>query len=481
MLRRAGFLWRALTIVTSVALGLGLVTQYAGAVAVKPLVVKYGSTTGADHPMTLAHRRAQVKQDLTAKARSGGRQVTHSDLRILGRKRLTSQKVRAVEAQRRAQRPAGHAATGKAAPEAGPRRAAAVASPANGPDAFNGGFVLAGPAGPLEWSYIYSFPSEGEWAVPELPGYTSLPETSTSESTMYPGEPLSVLGSWYSNGTTTTSIDVTVTVSCQGTMTTYDAGQVSAPPAIDHGQGAISDFQLPAPIPGSADCANFASDPSLDDGFFWVQEAGTAVGDSTAQSTLTLYSNDINFPGSEFAGCPIAGNSAALRLAEGICGDPVNTASGAFGDSFTDAILHTPGYPLSVTRDYSSAVTATGPLGTGWTMPWSASLTVQSSGDVIFSAENGSQYDFASNGNGTFTSPPGATSVLATDSSGKYTLTTLQHDVLTFSATGQLSQEDDATGRGLTFGYDGPANWLRSPMRLASTSPWPTMASCFIR
>jgi RHS repeat-associated protein len=174
--------------------------------------------------------------------------------------------------------------------------------------------------------------------------------------------------------------------------------------------------------------------------FFWENGAETGIA-----------------PPAQSNGAPCAQDSAGPGQSTAWGGDPVNTLEGECAESATDATVATPGYPLAIQRNYSAALNGTnGPLGPGWTMPWFASLAVDAAtGNVTFNAENGNQYLYTSNGDGTFTPPNGATSVLAQLSSGDYTLTTRQQDVLTFSSSGQLLSEVDPTGRGLSLSYTG--------------------------
>jgi YD repeat-containing protein len=160
-------------------------------------------------------------------------------------------------------------------------------------------------------------------------------------------------------------------------------------------------------------------------------------------------------PPGESNGAPCAQDSAGPGQSTASAGDPVNTLQGECAESATDATLQTPGYPFAIQRNYSAALAGTnGPLGPGWTMPWFASLAVNATtGNVTFNAENGNQYLYTSDGFGFFTPPNGATSVLSQLSSGDYTLTTRQQDVLTFSSSGQLLSEVDPTGRGLSMSY----------------------------
>ncbi len=183
----------------------------------------------------------------------------------------------------------------------------------------------------------------------------------------------------------------------------------------------------------------------------------TVVGGTTGEQEVLLYEDDV--PGSQTQGCPCSPDSSGGMAAQDFRGDAVDTATGAYADSFTDAITSSPGVPLTVQRNYSSGVTAAGPLGPGWTMPWFASLSADpDTGTVTFNSENGSQYAYASDGDGGFTTPLGALSVLTetTSSSGSvtgYKLTTPQQDVLSFTPSGQLTSDLDSTGRGLTFAY----------------------------
>jgi hypothetical protein len=162
----------------------------------------------------------------------------------------------------------------------------------------------------------------------------------------------------------------------------------------------------------------------------------------------------VNVPSAQLTAAACGTDSAAPGQAQAYRGDPVNTATGECAEQQTDAQLQGPGYPLKVTRDYSRAYTAGGPLGPGWTLPWQASLAPQPNGNVIFTSEDGNQYTYSNNYNGTYSSPPGATATLASNSSG-YVLTAPDHHVLTFNTSGQLVSMDDATGRGLVLIYSG--------------------------
>ncbi|MFG3282142.1 FG-GAP-like repeat-containing protein [Streptomyces sp. NPDC048111] len=133
--------------------------------------------------------------------------------------------------------------------------------------------------------------------------------------------------------------------------------------------------------------------------------------------------------------------------------DPVNTATGAFGESFTDAQVPAPGVPLSVVRTYSSDNTSTGSLGKGWQLPWESRLELDASGNAVLVGEGGARHTYTKSG-GSFTAPGETRSVLAVDGSG-YKLTTADHRVYGFDGTGRLASVKDRTGRGLTLSYTG--------------------------
>ncbi|MFF9819591.1 DUF6531 domain-containing protein [Streptomyces sp. NPDC014006] len=132
--------------------------------------------------------------------------------------------------------------------------------------------------------------------------------------------------------------------------------------------------------------------------------------------------------------------------------DPVNTATGAFTEVFTDAQVPAPGVPLTVGRVYSSDNTATGALGKGWQLPWETRLQIAANGDAVLVGEGGSRHSYVKQSGGTFTTPGQARSTLAVDGSG-YKLTTAGHTAYSFNASGQLTAVKDRTGHGLTLAY----------------------------
>ncbi|MFF6953043.1 DUF6531 domain-containing protein [Streptomyces iakyrus] len=133
--------------------------------------------------------------------------------------------------------------------------------------------------------------------------------------------------------------------------------------------------------------------------------------------------------------------------------DPVNTATGAFTEAFTDAQVPAPGVPLQVGRVYSSDNTESGALGKGWQLPWETRLKIEADGDAVLVGEGGTRHTYKKSG-GTFTTPGQARSKLVIDGSG-YKLTTADQSTYAFNASGQLTAVKDRTGRGLSLTYTG--------------------------
>ena len=207
-------------------------------------------------------------------------------------------------------------------------------------------------------------------------------------------------------------------------------------------------FQVSAQQCGSTGTSTF---PDLQN--FYVGVTTMAVNGSGGTDDVENWEDAV--PSGQAQGCICGPDSAGQQAAQEFRGDAVDTATGEYTDSFTDTRLNGPGYPLAVTRNHSSGVTAPGPLGPGWTVPWFASLAVDpSTGHVTFNSEDGNQYLYQNDYDGSYQPPEGVRSVLARTSSGS-TLTTPQRDVLTFTSAGQLTSGDDPAGRGLSFSCTG--------------------------
>ncbi|WP_267881207.1 RHS repeat-associated core domain-containing protein [Streptomyces xylophagus] len=138
-------------------------------------------------------------------------------------------------------------------------------------------------------------------------------------------------------------------------------------------------------------------------------------------------------------------------------GDPVDTSTGYFGDSYTDLSTPGRGMPLDFTRSYAESVAdpsgpngslaVNGPFGYGWTYSYNLSAsTYATSGDVTVTQEDGSQVTFT-NASGTYTPTAPRYDATLTKSGSAYTFTRTSKNVFTFdTATGRLTSETDLVG-----------------------------------
>ncbi|MER7707803.1 RHS repeat-associated core domain-containing protein [Kitasatospora sp. NPDC097605] len=153
-------------------------------------------------------------------------------------------------------------------------------------------------------------------------------------------------------------------------------------------------------------------------------------------------------------------------------GDPVDTSTGYFGETFTDLSTPGRGKPLNFTRTYASAVAdpagpggtlaSDGPFGWGWTHSYNLSaVTDPATGQVTVRQEDGSQVAFLNNAGSYAPSAPRFNATL-TKNGTNYTFTRKSKEVFTFdTATGRLLSETDLAGSkaappyATTLGYDG--------------------------
>ncbi|WP_460985748.1 DUF6531 domain-containing protein, partial [Sinomonas halotolerans] len=167
-----------------------------------------------------------------------------------------------------------------------------------------------------------------------------------------------------------------------------------------------------------------------------VSGAGTYAG---SVSDGQLYGPD---GGSEFAAAP-----------SGSMADPVNTATGAFTHAETDLGMASVTGNLSVNRFYTSADTAEGPFGKGWSLGYDIRLAV-AAGEAVLKAGTGQRVLFTENSDGTYTPPPGGTASLVRNQDGTFTAVTRSGLTHTFDASGRLTALTDSSGRGPAYAYD---------------------------
>jgi len=135
--------------------------------------------------------------------------------------------------------------------------------------------------------------------------------------------------------------------------------------------------------------------------------------------------------------------------------DPVNTATGNFGETFGDIAIPGRGLPLAFSHTYNALAAAIdGPLGFGWIASYVMSLAQDSgTGAITVTQENGSQVTFTLTGT-SYTAPPRVMATLVKNADGTFTFTRVAREIFTFSAAGRLTKEQDLNGYATTFGYN---------------------------
>ncbi|WP_426567278.1 DUF6531 domain-containing protein [Streptomyces canus] len=202
-----------------------------------------------------------------------------------------------------------------------------------------------------------------------------------------------------------------------------------------------------------------AASPNPYDGSMWfgVTVQGTNYDGSDVEWTGGT-GPDVNgfalsgLPDSQTYGSGCSTNAAGARPCTKTRGLGIDTATGSFKGSATDAAL--PGItPTLISRSsYASNNSASGPLGTGWSVNWDTKLDVSTDGDVTLVAEDGSRYPFAQDDTGAFRAPLNAHSTLRKTASG-YELKSQLGDRLTFDPSGNLLKRKTYQGGETTYSY----------------------------
>ncbi|WP_201787193.1 DUF6531 domain-containing protein [Actinoplanes sp. TFC3] len=139
-----------------------------------------------------------------------------------------------------------------------------------------------------------------------------------------------------------------------------------------------------------------------------------------------------------------------------LAADPVNTATGALMEQFTDTSIAGPGTPLTFGRTYNSLDPAVGAFGPGWTFAFNASIAKQSDGTVLARDTTGGITQYRHNSDGSWTAAdPGVTARLSDRSGGGWALTNLAGDRMSFDSDGKLLTDVDQFGHGVTATYSG--------------------------
>ncbi|MEW2079587.1 DUF6531 domain-containing protein [Streptomyces sp. NPDC013433] len=275
----------------------------------------------------------------------------------------------------------------------------------------------------------------------------------------------------------TQSIVVRPEVLCHGSAEGTWLGEpitVMAPSWVHSQQWGLSGPSNPPTFPGTSVSFTYeyngqvCADGSLAGGARPTEFHVTII-DRNSDGTWPLWSQNIwagrgwgraSVPDNQTYGSSCDDNLAGAAHCQAHRGNGVNTATGAFSQTYVDATL--PGStPVDVNRSYASnnrtpgaratADGATGILGEGWTTPWDTKLEKKANGDVVFHAEDGSLYPYAKIENG-YNTPATAHSELVQTADG-FQLKTVGGKKLTFDQDGRLKRSADKQGRELVFAH----------------------------
>jgi RHS repeat-associated protein len=185
-----------------------------------------------------------------------------------------------------------------------------------------------------------------------------------------------------------------------------------------------------------------------------VFQAETFISGATIEGT-TFVSPAPAQPATRVMGVSYSkGSDQVLKAVPASILDPVNSATGAFDHSLTDMSLPGRGEELSFGRNYDSRQTASSTLGKGWWHPYFQSVAVNAAGVLSWTTGTGSMIDFAPNGSGGFSVPPGVLAEASVVAGGGWKVLTNAQTTYTFNAAGRLVGVVDRSGQGVSVAYD---------------------------
>jgi RHS repeat-associated protein len=141
----------------------------------------------------------------------------------------------------------------------------------------------------------------------------------------------------------------------------------------------------------------------------------------------------------------------ACSCATGWSGDPVNTATGDFTHTWTDAAIPGKGPSLNLSRTYNSLASASaGIFGYGWSSSYDMHLDIASgSGNATVVQGDGAQVEYIPTPAG-FRAAPRVTASLVENGDGTYTFTTDHRLSYIFNPAGELTTIRDLNGYEIT-------------------------------
>jgi len=183
------------------------------------------------------------------------------------------------------------------------------------------------------------------------------------------------------------------------------------------------------------------------------------VSPASAQASARTTSDPPAVPAAQAAGCGCGNVLSPTPMTQMIRGSGVNTATGTYTLMWPD--LQLPGYGIRFNsmRTYSSANTAAGRFGIGWSWSYDIKVIPPAAGQtsVTVRAEDGAQAVYTAGTNGAYNRPPGVRANLSTVSGGGWKLVTPKQTAYTFDATGRLVSVLDSHGNGVRLAYTSSA------------------------
>jgi RHS repeat-associated protein len=193
-------------------------------------------------------------------------------------------------------------------------------------------------------------------------------------------------------------------------------------------------------------------------------------GHTAAPTTSNVANSEHNGAGNPAGSCSNSGSQQSHS------GDPVDTESGNFAESFADIAIQGRSCPLEIARTYNSSNAATdGPFGYGWTYNYGMSLSCSGTTATV-TQENGATAQFTTSGScssGTWS--PSAPRFIATLSyaSSTWTFKRQNRDTYTFNSSGQLTSITDLNGYVTTLSYtSGTLTTITDPAGRTLTLGW---------
>ena len=135
------------------------------------------------------------------------------------------------------------------------------------------------------------------------------------------------------------------------------------------------------------------------------------------------------------------------------CGNPVNMVSGNNYEEEEDFQFQSIGLPTVFKRHYNSLDQEIGPFGYGWTHTYQHELQIDNENNsILYITDNGAQYVYIKNDDGTYTRPPGFYAILSKNNDN-YILREKNGNERIFDSTGKLMRISDRYGNTIHLTY----------------------------